>query len=61
MHAGQLLYLLTCVGWYPVRYELNMAHKAPVLYLPLPAVQQEIVIAVPRAPRFAWPEELGRK
>ena len=60
VHAGQL-YLLTCVGWHAVRYESNMPHKAPVLYLPLPGVQQEVVIAVPRAARFAWPEELGRK
>jgi hypothetical protein len=61
VHAGQMLYLLPCVGWHAVRYESNMPHKAPVLYLPLPGVQQEIVIAVPRAARFAWPEELGRK
>jgi hypothetical protein len=58
VHAGQTLYLLTCVGWHAVRYESNMPHGAPVLYLPLPGVQQEVVIAVPRWARFAWPEEL---
>jgi hypothetical protein len=60
VHAGQTLYLLTCVGWHAVRYESNMPDKAPVLYLPLPGVQHEVVIAVPRGARFAWPEELGR-
>jgi hypothetical protein len=58
VHAGQTLYLLTCVGWHAVRYESNMPRWAPVLYLSLPGVQQEVVIAVPRKARFAWPEEL---
>lgn len=61
VHAGQMLYLLTCAGWHAVRYESNMPHKAPVLYLPLPGVQAEVVLAVPRGARFAWPEELRRK
>jgi hypothetical protein len=60
VHAGQTLYL-TWVGWHAVRYESNMPHNAPVLYLSLPGVQQEVVIAVPREARFAWPEELRRK
>jgi hypothetical protein len=61
VHAGQMLYLLTCVSWHAVRYESNMPHKTPVLYLPLPGVQQEVVIAAPREARIAWPEELRRK
>ena len=61
VHAGQTLYLLTCAGWHAVRYESNMPHKAPVLYLLLPGVQAEVVLAVPRGARFAWPEELQRK
>ena len=61
VHAGQQLYLLTCVGWHAVRYESNMPQKSPVLYLPLPGVPREVVIAVPREARFAWPEELGRE
>ena len=60
VHAGQTLYLLTWVGWHAVRYESNMPDKAPVLYLSLPGVQQEVVIAVPREARFAWPEEVRR-
>jgi hypothetical protein len=60
VHAGQQLYLLTCVGWHAVRYESNMPQKTPVLYLPLPGVRQDVVIAVPREARFAWPEELAR-
>src|SRR5712692_9908223 len=60
VYAGQTLYLLTCAGWHAVRYESNMPHKAPVLYLPLPGVQAEVVIAVPSEARFAWPEELRR-
>jgi hypothetical protein len=60
VHAGQQLYLLTCVGWHAVRYESNMPQKMSVLYLPLPGVQQEVVFAVPREALFAWPEELGR-
>jgi hypothetical protein len=61
VHAGQVLYLLTFVGWQAVRYESNMPHNAPLLYLSLPGVPQEVVIAVPRRARFAWPEELRRK
>ena len=38
----------------------NMPNDGPVLYLPLPGVQQDVVIAVPREVRFAWPEELRR-
>ena len=60
VHAGQTLYLLTCAGWHSVRYESNMPNDGPVLYLPLPGVQQDVVIAVPREARFAWPEELRR-
>ena len=61
VHAGQMLYLLTCAGWHAVRYESNMPHKASVLYLPLPGVPEEVVIGVPLGARFAWPEELRRK
>ena len=61
VHAGQTLYLLTCAGWHAVRYESNMPHNAPVLYLSLPGVQAEVVLAVPRGARFPWPEELKRK
>lgn len=60
VHAGETLYLLTSLGWYPVRYESNIPRKTSLLYLPLPGVQEEVVIAVPRGARFAWPEELGR-
>ena len=58
VHAGQTLYLLTCAGWHAVRYESNMPQKAPVLYLPLPGVQAQVVLAVPRGAHFAWPEQL---
>jgi hypothetical protein len=58
VHAGQTLYLLTFVGWHGVRYESNMPRKAPLIYLSLPGNQQEVVFAVPREARFAWPEEL---
>jgi hypothetical protein len=61
VHAGETLYLLTCVGWHAVRYESNMPHGSPVLYLPLPGVQEEVVIAAPHGARFAWPEELRRR
>jgi hypothetical protein len=60
VHAGQAPCLLMCLGWQPVRYESNMPNDGPVLYLPLPGVQQGVVIAVPREARFAWPEELRR-
>ena len=58
VHAGETLFLLTCAGWHPVRYESNFPGKEPVLYLPLPGVWQDVVIGVPRDARFAWPEEL---
>lgn len=61
VHAGQTVYLLTCAGWHAVRYESNLPRKAPVLYLPLPGVQEEVVLAVPPAARFVWPDELRRK
>jgi hypothetical protein len=59
VHAGETLYLLTSLGWYPVRYESNMPRKASLIYLALPGVQEEVVIAVPPDACFAWPEELG--
>jgi hypothetical protein len=58
VHAGETLYLLTYCGWHPVRYESNMPRNAPLLYVPLPGVREEVVIGVPREARFAWPEEL---
>lgn len=58
VHAGEVLYLLTCTGWQAVRYESNMPHGQPVLYLPLPGVREDIPIAAPRDARFVWPEEL---
>jgi len=58
VHAGEALFLLTCAGWHPVRYESNFPAREPVLYLPLPGVWQDVVIAVPRHARLAWPEEL---
>jgi hypothetical protein len=53
VHAGEPLLLLTCKGWHPVRYESNFPAIEPVLYLPLPGVRQDVVIAVPVMP--AWP------
>jgi hypothetical protein len=58
VHAGDALFLLTCAGWHPVRYESNCAGGEPVLYLPLPGVWQDVVIGIPRDARLAWPEEL---
>jgi hypothetical protein len=61
VHAGEPLFLLTCAGWHPVRYECNCPAREPVLYLPLPGVWEDVVIAVPRDARLGWPEELGRE
>lgn len=61
VHAGETLYLLTCLGWYHVRYESNMPRTTSLVYLPLPGVPEEIVFPVPRDARFAWPEALGRR
>jgi hypothetical protein len=36
VHAGEPLFLLTCAGWHPVRYESNFPAKESVLYLSLP-------------------------
>ena len=58
VHAGDALFLLTCAGWHPVRYESNVRGGEPVLYLPLPGVWQDVVIAVPNDARLACPEEL---
>lgn len=58
VHAGDTLYLLTSLGWYPVRYETNVPRKNSFLYLSLPGVPEEIAILVPRDARFAWPDEL---
>jgi hypothetical protein len=58
VHAGEILYLLTCAGWHAVRYESNMPRKEPVLYVTLPGVRDDVVIGVLRDARFAWPEEL---
>ncbi len=61
VHPGEALFLLTCAGWHPVRYESNFPAKQPVLYLPLPGVWEGVVMAVPRDGRLAWPDELGRE
>lgn len=58
VHAGEPLFLLTCAGWHPVRYESNFPAREAVLYLPLPGVWQDVVIGIPRDARLAWPEEL---
>jgi hypothetical protein len=58
VHAGETLYFLTYSGWHPVRYESNMPRNAPLLYVPLPGVREDVVIGVPREARFVWPEEL---
>jgi hypothetical protein len=58
VHAGDALFLLTCAGWHPVRYESNFPARQSVLYLPLPGVWQDVVIGVPCDARLAWPEEL---
>lgn len=58
VHAGDVLYLLTSLGWHVVRYESNVPQKRAFLYLSLPGVPDEVVVPVPRDARFAWPEEL---
>jgi hypothetical protein len=58
VHAGEALFLLTCAGWHPVRYESNVAGREPVLYVRLPGVGEDVVIGVPRAARLALPEEV---
>jgi hypothetical protein len=58
VHAGEGLFLLTCAGWHPVRYESNFPAREAVLYLPLPGVWQDVVIGIPCDARLAWPEEL---
>lgn len=58
VHAGDALFLLTCAGWHPVRYESSASGSEPVLYLPLPGVWQDVVFAVPRDARLVWPEDL---
>lgn len=60
VHAGQTLYLLTSIGWYPVRYESNMPRNTSLLFLALPGVREDVVIAAPDEGRLAWPEELPR-
>jgi hypothetical protein len=58
VHAGDVLYLLTSLGWHVVRYESNVPQKRALLYLSLPGVRDEVVVPVPREALFAWPEEL---
>ena len=60
MHAGQTLYLLPSIVWYPVRYESNMPRSTSLLFLALPGVRDDVVIAAPDEARLAWPEELLR-
>jgi hypothetical protein len=58
IHAGDTLYLLTSLGWHPVRYETNVARKNSLLYFSLPGVRDDIAIVVRRDARLAWPDEL---
>ncbi len=58
VHAGDGVYLLTLLGWYPVRYETNVPRKQSFLYFSLPGVHEEICISPPREARLAWPDQL---
>ena len=58
VHAGDGLYLLTCLGWHPVRYESNMPRQTSLLYMPLPGAADEIVFTAPYTARLVWPDEL---
>lgn len=58
VHVGDALYLLTALGWHPVRYETNVPRKSSFLYLSLPGVREDVAILVPRDACFAWPDEL---
>jgi len=58
IHAGETLYLLTALGWHPVRYESNVPRKRSCVYLSLPGVVDDVVVPVSREARFAWPDEL---
>ena len=58
VHAGDTLYLLTSLGWHPVRYETNVPRKSSFLYFSLPGVREDLAIMAPRDARFAWPDEL---
>ena len=58
VHAGDGLYLLTMLGWYPVRYETNVPRKQSTLYLALPGVHEEVCISAPTDARLAWPDQL---
>ena len=60
VHAGEALFLLTCAGWHPARYESNRGDREPVLYVPLPGVWEDVAITVPHDARLAWPEEVRR-
>jgi hypothetical protein len=62
VHPGQPLYLLTHLGWHPVRYESNMPKGPALLYFSLPGSCDESVIAAPAGDhiRLAWPEDLNR-
>jgi hypothetical protein len=60
-HCGQPLYLLTDLGWYPVRYEANLAKGQALLYFGLPGEYDEFSIVAPAGRlRLAWPDELKR-
>ena len=59
VHAGDTLYLLTSIGWHPVRYETNVRRKKSFVYLSLPGVREDIAILVPRDACFAWADELA--
>jgi hypothetical protein len=45
VHAGETPYILTYSGWHPVRYESNMPRNAPLLYVPLPGVRDDVVFS----------------
>jgi hypothetical protein len=61
VHCGQPLYLLTDLGWYPVRYEANLAKGQALLYFGLPGEYDEFSIVAPAGRlRLAWPDELKR-
>lgn len=61
VHAGDMLYLLTQLGWMPARYEWGYRTGTQCkLYVRLPGVHDAVAIHVLHGARLAWPDEINR-
>ncbi len=60
VHAGDVVYLLTQLGWMPARYEWGYRPGTQCqLYVRLPGADNATAVQMPHGARLAWPDEIN--